>query len=407
MVRLSVLLGVVVAGLGIASSAAASHWVIQSTPKPPNARSRHLAGVSCRSGRACIAVGAYRIDSYPGSSMALAERWNGTKWLVMSALNPPGGFSQGGRGSWLNSVSCTSSESCTAVGAYRPTQADTMLPLAEYWNGRTWTIQPTPVPAGGSGVLSSISCPSAESCTAAGTDYSTGTNENPRTLAEHWDGSSWSLQSTPDPSEAAYTGGDRLLGVSCLSSQSCVATGTFVDSDSGNQVALVAQWDGTSWTPQPTPDAGYYAVLDGVSCPSAQFCSAVGRRYINGNVTLGESWDGTSWSLQSTPNGADAGEDPGAELKSVSCPSEQACTAVGSRALYGKGPALAMHWNGAKWSIQPTHNPGVDQTHYTAYYLLSVSCPSSRTCTAVGYTKQPYAKVDHRLLTLAERWQAR
>jgi hypothetical protein len=57
------------------------------------------------------------------------------------------------------------------------------VPLADAWDGTSWTIQPTPRLAGSvSSVLSGVSCPAAGACTAAGS-Y---TNRSPdyRTLAE-------------------------------------------------------------------------------------------------------------------------------------------------------------------------------------------------------------------------------
>ena len=60
---------------------------------------------------------------------------------------------------------------------------------------------------------------------------------------------------------------------------------------------LAEHWDGTSWSLQATPDpagAGV-SVLEGVSCPAAGFCAAVGR-YQNAagkHVTLAETWNGT------------------------------------------------------------------------------------------------------------------
>jgi hypothetical protein len=46
----------------------------------------------------------------------------------------------------LNGVSCPSSISCTAVGYYFPGSG--RQALAEHWNGTAWSIQHTPNPVG-------------------------------------------------------------------------------------------------------------------------------------------------------------------------------------------------------------------------------------------------------------------
>src|ERR1700728_3492474 len=78
-----------------------------------------------------------------------------------------------------------------------------------------WTIQATPTPTdGGNGQLLAVSCTSAASCTAVG-NYTS--DSGPVTLAEYWDGSTWTVQSTPNPSGADF---NILFGVSCTSATS-------------------------------------------------------------------------------------------------------------------------------------------------------------------------------------------
>jgi hypothetical protein len=95
----------------------------------------------------------------------------------------------------LYDVSCTSASACTAVGWYEtsPGAYDT---LAEVWNGTTWTIQNTPNPTGATAsYLFGASCASASACTAVGYDL----NPSYTALAEGWNGTSWAIQSTPRP----------------------------------------------------------------------------------------------------------------------------------------------------------------------------------------------------------------
>lgn len=95
--------------------------------------------------------------------------------------------------------------------------------LAERWNGSAWAIQSTPGLTGGqsyANLLEGVSCTSATACTAVG--YSAG--PVPVTLAMRWNGTSWTLQPTADPTDAQSS--DRQLeGVSCLSATACRAVG--------------------------------------------------------------------------------------------------------------------------------------------------------------------------------------
>ena len=102
------------------------------------------------------------------------------------------------------------------------------LTFAESWDGSAWTVQPTANPAASQGSsLSAVSCTSATSCTAVG-QYQSSNVVNfgaLQTLAETWDGTTWTIASTPNPS----TTHDLLLGVSCGTSQVCTAVGQAAD----------------------------------------------------------------------------------------------------------------------------------------------------------------------------------
>ncbi len=168
-------------------------------------------------------------------------------------------------------MSCTSASACTAVGYANGAGVSTTL--GERWNGTSWSIQSTPNPTGATySFLSGVSCPSATDCTAVGFYVnSTGTQE---TLAERWNGTTWSIQTTPNPSGALSSG---LNGVSCASSATCTAVGTFFE-NVGMGRTLAERWNGQSWAVQNTkdPTSAQQSFLNGVSCTSASVCTAVG-----------------------------------------------------------------------------------------------------------------------------------
>ena len=77
-----------------------------------------------------------------------------------------------------------------------------------------WSVVPSAplqVPAGS---LSGVSCVSTSACTAVG--HYTNKAGDEVTLAERWDGTSWAIQTTPNPTGAI---GSELSGVSCVSAQ--------------------------------------------------------------------------------------------------------------------------------------------------------------------------------------------
>src|SRR6478609_3158058 len=164
-------------------------------PPQGTALQSELYGASCTTASACTAVGDYVTNT--GASKTLAERWNGTAWTLQSTPNPSGA-------SYLNGVSCTSASACTAVGWY-VTSTNATLTLAENWNGTTWTVQSTPNPSGAAhSFLQDVACTSASACTATG--YYGSSAGVDQALAESWNGTTWTLQSTPTPSGATSSG---------------------------------------------------------------------------------------------------------------------------------------------------------------------------------------------------------
>jgi hypothetical protein len=358
--------------LANADTAAASAWSIQRTPNPVGATDSVLSGVSCTSPTTCTAVG-YFTDR-KGVGVPLAERWNGTTWTVQRTPNPVGATS-----SLLFDVSCVSPRACTAVGSFTKRSAMT-VPLVERWNGTSWSIQSTPNPSQATGgrasYLGGVACASRTTCTAVGfSGNSAGTSGV--TLTERWSGAGWSIQRTPHPADAEAS---FLSAVSCVSPRSCTAVGYFTNRASVG-VTLAERWNGTDWAIQrtPTPTGAAAVQLVGVSCASSRICTAVGYfTIITGiDVMLSERWNGTGWTIQRTlyPAGARY-----VQLGGVSCATPRSCTAVGLfNDATGLDATLAEHSNSGAWSIQPTPHPaGTSDT------LQSVSCPSPRRCFAVG-----------------------
>jgi hypothetical protein len=285
--------------------------------------------------------------------------------------------------------------------------AAAILLLAGLVYAANWTIEPTLGPSGpAESALTSVSCVSAATCMAVGTDDAgvnkeQGALENVGSFSESWNGSIWAVVPTAGSAGANPT----LYGVSCVSAVFCVAVGLAHSNGRfgvnneiafGAQRALIEVWNGATWTVEPNPGAAMTASgLFGVSCPSSSFCVAVGQ---HSEAALVEVWDGARWSVQSTPTVARYGTWPTA----VSCVSTHACTLVGSyNANRVPGQAapvqLAERWNGHAWSVQ--HVPE-DVTGYPA--LRSVSCVSQSFCMATGTSHM--GNGSEAFSPLADRW---
>lgn len=250
--------------------------------------------------------------------MTLAERWNGTEWTVQSTPNPSEAFEVR-----LRDVSCSSATACTAVGRYA-NSAGKNLTLAERWNGTEWTIQTTLSPSTTRNWFDGVSCTSSTVCTGVGYDERSGVYY---TLAERWNGTEWSSQSTPNPSEGTEPG---LGGLSCSTSTACTAVGWYKGT-AGTYLALAERWNGTEWAIQsvPNPSGATENFLSDVSCASSSACMAVGydKNSVGTYVTRAELWNGAEWSVQSPPDASGATE---SALYGVSCSLPVACTAVGA-----------------------------------------------------------------------------
>src|SRR6516225_10958446 len=167
--RAAVAFGAAVVLLGPAAGAAAGTsapvpgWSITPSPNPVIPTGQ-LFGVSCPAANSCVAVGTYVRSS--GAGVALAERWDGSRWRIQPVPSPPGA-------AWsaLNGVACSSPSACTAVGQAVSNQGAS-APLAERWNGTQWRIQATPNPPVGNGALFGVACTSSSACTAVGSSNS-------------------------------------------------------------------------------------------------------------------------------------------------------------------------------------------------------------------------------------------
>jgi hypothetical protein len=341
-----------------AASALADGWSIVGSPNHGTGQNQ-LGGVSCLSSSFCVAVG-FRENTKTGKDRTLVESWDGQQWSTNVSPN------RGSGNDYLNSVSCISSNLCTAVGWW----GKPMQPLVETWDGTSWTIAPSAAAPAPNSALPGVSCLSGSFCVAVGYDRIPRQPHQPghsQTLTEVWNGSAWAVVASPDPGSD-----DSLYNVACYSVDFCAAVGTTQVGAHGFFQSLVELWNGTSWSVTSTPNPGSdFNGLYGVSCTSPSSCTAVGSS--NLSYPLVESWDGSSWTAVTTPNVGQA------VLYSVSCTAGDACTAVGNTSSTDSDRTLVETWNGSAWTVVASPDkPGPVNA------LAAVSCLASGACTGVG-----------------------
>jgi hypothetical protein len=336
----------------------------QTPPTPAGGSKGTLRSVSCASTTACTAVGSYYVESESKYKL-LVERWNGTSWSTQTAVALAGATIE------EVGVSCATSSACIMSGTYL--NGTKPVSFAQSWNGTSWSALTTQNPGAYATRLHNVSCASATYCIAVGGYKETGGQEKP--LAEHWNGSVWSTLSVPSPAEANQA--VRLRGVSCASTTACRAVGYYYVE--GKQKTLAESWNGTSWSVQasPSPSATLNS-LSQVSCASTTACTAVGSTQPAAGITgeeaasLAERWNGTEWKTQTPPDHTNSE----ISLADVSCASPTMCLAVGGYPLIER--SFAELWNGSTWTTQ------VKAMATLQGYPEGVSCPSTTWCMVVG-----------------------
>jgi hypothetical protein len=249
-----------------------------------------------------------------------------------------------------------------------------------------WSIVPSPNVQGESNALSGVTVESPTDVWAVGTRV---TASSARGLAEHWNGSSWSIVPTPPPPQP---GG--LNAVDAVASDDVWAVGTF-SADEGVPHPLAEHWDGTSWSVVPVPDGGTTSNdLTGVVALAADDVWAVGFTSTEGpNQTLIEHWNGTAWSVVPSPDQG-AGDN---FLWAVAATSSTDVWAAGQYdAASGRTATLVLHWDGTGWSGVPSPNVGpLDNA------LFGITAIGPDDAWAVGYRVRA---TDGHPQTLTERW---
>lgn len=185
----------------------------------------------------------------------------------------------------------------------------------------TWTV--SQLGAGPTNAaLYGVACPSASLCVAVGGNNTIAASTNPTGGATAWSvghpgGSFEAPPGLPGPSGESVFGGAQIRGVSCPSSELCVAAsfqGNFYSSTS-------PAGDPSAWKFVEQSSTGPNFHMTGISCPSPALCVAVAYA---GNILVSTDPTGpsASWPVTKLPQRVD--------FRAVSCPSVSLCVATGN-----------------------------------------------------------------------------
>ena len=350
---------------------ACGRWTIVPSPNMGSGGSI-LAGVDAVSQADAWAVGSASEGSL---SQTLAERWDGSAWSVVSTPNVGTGTNT------LGAVDAVSTGDVWAVGFYD--NGATFRTLAEHWDGSSWKVAATPNVGSGENVLTSVSAVAGNDVWAVGYRQDVG---SPRlTLAEHWNGSAWSVVTTPN----VGTDENFLWSVTALSGSDVWAVGSY---SVPWMQTLTEHWDGVSWSVVQSPnlDSSDNVLYSAVALRSSSV-TAVGT-WLNGNVqdTLSQHWNGHAWKVVASPS-------PAGYLNwltgvAADGPNDLWAVGWGTSMPFAAARTLGEHWDGTSWRLVRTANMGSESNQ-----LASVAhVPGTTGFWTVGHFEQNF--VDQTLI---------
>ena len=264
------------------------NWSI--TPRPALAESS-LGGVAALASNDVWAVGTILNSSY----QTLIEHWNGTSWSVVPSPNTLAE-------DFFGSIAAVSTNDIWATG-YAEDTTGIDHTLFEHWDGTQWSIVASPDAGSNNNFLRHIAAISSNDVWVVGS-YQASPGATYQTLVEHWDGTQWSIIASPN----VGTFGSGLSGVSVVSANNIWAVGSYAIDGVGTSQTLVEHWNGTKWSVVSSPNVGSSSnQLAAIAAIAAHNIWALGYSTSGSppnptTQTLIEHWDGTQWSVTPSPS---------------------------------------------------------------------------------------------------------
>jgi len=321
----------------------------------------------------------------PAAGPAIASA--AARWRVTPISPPPGG----GPASELSAVSCASAGSCVAGGSDgpQPPEIGPQHYLTVTKSHGTWALMPSgqlPVGTDDAFSLNGIACPAVGFCVAVGS-YVAGGGQGFIAVERH---GAWVSAIRPSlPRNSAQPPDAALQAVTCTGPGSCVAVGRYYTKTGSLEQMSVSEsggrWHSGTVIGFPAANLSGANELDSVACGQAGSCVAVGM-YSPSDVSIAPitAIESNGRWHQAEPLRPPAGAGTQARLTSVSCLPSGVCIAVGwyvhGISTYGMMARLSDgHWS----KISPLTRIPADAPRGSRVVLDAVSC--ARTfCLAAG-----------------------
>jgi hypothetical protein len=325
--------------------AVSSNWQTAISPNVSGTTelNNELLGVAAISASNAWAVGwSQDPNGPPYVKRTLIQHFNGSTWDIVNSPKR-----RGDTLSQLYSVAAVSANNVWAVGSSN----DGTLPsrtMIQHWDGTQWTIVSSPSPDKQFNELRGVAALSANDVWAVG--YRGGTkSETPiETFILHWNGTVWTQVTSPN----VPTGANQLFGITAIATNDIWAVGSIA----GAPLAL--HWNGSTWNVVNVAVGSGLSTekLNAVSGKAANDVWAVGDGkgiFTNQTFATIMHWDGTRWSEKtcraaSSSNPPDGYEGGGADAYFTGV-SAAATNDVWAAGVHGSGPMI-LHWDGAAWT---------------------------------------------------------
>jgi hypothetical protein len=364
---------------GPAAGGCAPAWKLVSTPAPPGADTYMYGAAATSAKDAWFAGYEPPVAETGGIATALpwVVHWNGRSLGVAPAVPQAAFFAP-------RTATADSFDSPADGWVLGQSMNDAYVPYAARWNGGRWTITPlaiSPDPASAAATPNPSAVASlspSDAWIVGGFGPQLGSSG---ALIEHWDGSSWTIVPNPASSEAD----SELSRITAVSATDIWAVGDQNANGEGGQRPLAEHWDGSAWSLVPVPAGNPPSQFTSVSADGPDDAWAAGSQLESGTSNLAaalvEHWDGTAWSaVTGLP---DLGNSIVNAVYAAS-PSDVWAIAQTIAPPGAHFPYLFefLHWDGSSWTTVPLPGPKENSLQYVA---TSLSGTGPDDIWAVGY----------------------
>jgi hypothetical protein len=252
-------------------------------------------------------VWAVGFDSVDNGPLEVVQHFDGTKWHQVSDVAMVGKIVGKGQilGEQLNAISALSASDIFVAGNLYNPDLDQVLPFFEHWNGQVWSQSgPTPTVSAAQTFITGISALSNTDVWAAGyiLNLNGVTPKSVSAVTFHFDGTEWT-EISGAACDCAF------LGVTAIAPDDIWAVGFTQNGSTLASAPMAQHFNGSNWTltsvPTPQPQSVEFTTFpnqfQGVAAVSSKSVWAVGTYLGNGISADVFHWDGSKWTQENLP----------------------------------------------------------------------------------------------------------